>query len=423
MTQDENDRIIDEINKSQFANKINYNVDSSLFSVTNSTNTDIFAIIKFIKEKLNIDYNIEIKDDIIFVGEDIYTFDFSNCIFQGMFIFRRCRFIGPITISYSEFHKTTVFIDSYFKHNVRFHETDFRVSVDFENTTFNELADFYCAQFFKTQRFHRTDFLGKAIFSNVVFHEQVQFKYNKVKTDTIISFENAEFKQFMDISRSNFWCQLQFWGIKLNETVPTNLWLYENDEIFEESINKIKFAYPRIRESYRIIKQSFRKEGNNIEALKFHQKELFVFKAEKGLYKNSAINLKSRWHIVISKFRKHLQCIEEYITIWFNYFSNNFGQSWTRGLVFTLIVTIIFFSIFLIFSDKSLEFDFKSKSIVMTLKYYIQFLNLTNWDYSPFGINIQKDYPLGYIILFIGRIFIGYGYYQIIQAFRKFGKN
>ena len=27
------------------------------------------------------------------------------------------------------------------------------------------------------------------------------------------------------------------------------------------------------------------------------------------------------------------------------------------------------------------------------------------------------------IILFIGRIFIGYGYYQTIQAFRKFGKS
>ena len=28
-----------------------------------------------------------------------------------------------------------------------------------------------------------------------------------------------------------------------------------------------------------------------------------------------------------------------------------------------------------------------------------------------------------YLILFIGRIFIGYGYYQTIQAFRKYGKS
>lgn len=38
-------------------------------------------------------------------------------------------------------------------------------------------------------------------------------------------------------------------------------------------------------------------------------------------------------------------------------------------------------------------------------------------------IDQQKDLGLGYAILFIGRIFIGYGYYQTIQAFRKYGKN
>jgi hypothetical protein len=61
--------------------------------------------------------------------------------------------------------------------------------------------------------------------------------------------------------------------------------------------------------------------------------------------------------------------------------------------------------------------------IPITIKYFLQFLNIAKWGYSPFGIDIQKSYPEGYIILFIGRIFIGYGYYQTIQAFRKFGKN
>ncbi|MCQ4155647.1 hypothetical protein [Riemerella anatipestifer] len=63
-----------------------------------------------------------------------------------------------------------------------------------------------------------------------------------------------------------------------------------------------------------------------------------------------------------------------------------------------------------IFCDKSINF----------ITGYLRFLNLTDWKYEFFNI---KDLGLGYAILFIGRIFIGYGYYQTIQAFRKYGKN
>ena len=46
-------------------------------------------------------------------------------------------------------------------------------------------------------------------------------------------------------------------------------------------------------------------------------------------------------------------------------------------------------------------------------------------DLKPFDkdVSTQEVSELSYLILFIGRIFIGYGYYQTIQAFRKFGKS
>ncbi|MCP4336273.1 MAG: hypothetical protein GY679_00265 [Mycoplasma sp.] len=85
-------------------------------------------------------------------------------------------------------------------------------------------------------------------------------------------------------------------------------------------------------------------------------------------------------------------------------------------------ITFVFFQLLLIYLkiEYAVKFDFTQTAVVDTFKIFFQFLNITNWDYKPFGI---EDNGIVYIILFIGRIFIGYGYYQTIQAFRKYGKN
>ena len=53
----------------------------------------------------------------------------------------------------------------------------------------------------------------------------------------------------------------------------------------------------------------------------------------------------------------------------------------------------------------------------ITLKYYFQFL------YAGHNFNFMSQYEpygWGYLIDFVGRIFIGYGYYQVIQPMRKY---
>lgn len=381
--------------------------------------------------------NVNFSDSVF--NKDIY---FNGAKFHNLVDFKNTVFFKNADFKYAEFYGKTDFSDSKFKGKVRFHKANFFGYIIFDNTTFEDLVDFYTAQFHSTHSFCLTDFLGVAIFSNVIFHEQVQFVYNKVKAETIISFENTEFKQSLDISRSNFWCKLQFWGIKIDKPIPSNLWLYEFDKAKEKKVKRINNAYKNLRETYRIIKHTFREEGNNIEALKFNQKELFVFKAERGInlksifkfnckYKILFRNLKqfdkneywSKIKYIYKKTTKYFQRKEENIIIFFNYISNNFGQSWLRGLFFTLIFTAIFFSLFINLSKIILEFNFTWDSFCETTEYFIQFLNLTNWNYHPFKIGINNEYHLGYIILFIGRIFIGYGYYQIISAFRKYGKN
>nr|WP_255673120.1 pentapeptide repeat-containing protein [Flavobacterium sp. EDS] len=332
------------------------------------------------------------------------TFDskinMSNCVFEEMLIFRKCIFKAKVDFRESTFKKKVNFNESSFLEKIRFHSSVFIKTVSFRNTTFKELADFWNVTFTDVQRFYLTDFLGVTIFSHVTFAHQVQFIYNKISKDTIISFENADFKQSLDISRANFWCKLNFWSVKINY-LPTEIWLYQTDEIIESQNTNNEKAYQVLRETYRIIKDVFYKEGNNIEAISFYMREMSAYGKE-------------------LKVDNGKNKIEERTSLFFNKISNDFGTSWARGLLFVFGATIIFYSLFLIFLWDEIYYLPTEKGVASFFRHFFEFLNIAKWDIKPFGIT---DYNYSYIVLFIGRIFIGYGYYQTIQAFRKYGKS
>lgn len=359
-----------------------------------------FQVINSLRANLGEEIRFEV------IGIVKYEFDtlsehinLSNCIFRDKVIFYNCNFELNVNFKNSEFIESVNFKNSKFKSKTRFHFSVFHKYCNFENTTFVKLVDFYSCEFRDTQQFHLTDFLDITIFSKVIFYGQVQFIYNKITEKTYISFENAIFKESFDISRANFWGPMQVWGIE-TKVFPDFSWLYETDNIKKHNIKQSSVSLKCIRESYRRIKQEFRKDNNNIEALRFQEYEMMLYEKE----------------LKLQEKRKK----EDVIVLFFNKCSNKFGTSWSRGLGFTLFVTLIFYLLFLLSIADNLSLSLNWIGIGNFLKYFLQFLNVAIWNYAPFGI---EDYILGYIILFVGRIFIGYGYYQTIQAFRKYGKN
>lgn len=110
------------------------------------------------------------------------------------------------------------------------------------------------------------------------------------------------------------------------------------------------------------------------------------------------------------------------IILLFNKHSNNFGTSWVNGVVFTLLFTFITLSLMAGFSD-SVILTLNERGVYNYFESFLYILNIspfnndnTNYLFSDMGI-------LTKITFFIGRIFIGYGIYQTIQAFRKYGKS
>ncbi|AVM49618.1 pentapeptide repeat-containing protein [Capnocytophaga sp. oral taxon 878] len=399
----------------------------------------------------NVEFGSHKKNDLEY---DEYTYMLEKCIEESVVKLKGLLENTPKFIENkndrneeNSFFSIT-FNDAVFEENAIFRESVFENMTNFTNTKFEKLVDFHLVKFYKAQQFYSTIFLDKAIFSNTVFHEEAQFLYCRTDSNSYIGFESAVFKRSLDISRSNFNDKVNFWNIELEEgdifTSSKYLDDFENPEEESKSTKNIPTIYKKMRETYRIIKSYFYSQNNRIEALEFSKKEMLVYEKE------------------LKPFS-----LDKFILL-ANKFSNNYGTDWGKGLLFTMLSGFITYSIILLIEGKVnnllsvllIYVSFfviinKARSInemlskvffvflcclYVTILCFCSFPFAINWDsfiqqylntlniidLKPFEKdenNILKLSGLSYLFLFIGRIFIGYGYYQTIQAFRKYGKS
>jgi hypothetical protein len=184
-----------------------------------------------------------------------------------------------------------------------------------------------------------------------------------------------------------------------------------------EEAQKTVEAYQKIRESFRIVKQTFKSEGNNIEVILQNKHEMVVYGQELEASKKLPKDKPLKWYEkIISPRRQNL------LIIGLNNLSNRHGTSWVRGVAFTVSVAWLFFMLMLLCFVllHGIKLQWGVATFGKNIKYYLEFLNLTNWKYAPYKV---KDYSWAYLILFIGRLLVGYGVYQTVQAFRKFSKK
>lgn len=154
------------------------------------------------------------------------------------------------------------------------------------------------------------------------------------------------------------------------------------------------------RDSYRQLKLAMEKMGNRYYALLYKSKEMY-------------------YH------RKELNWGWDKILLYINYLSNNNGISWIRGIFFTLTCALIAFlclnfqmkePLFYWTTDASLEDTFEA--IRFNAEYFISYLS----TYPILKLDGLKENWVVDLIVLLSRIFVSVGIYQIITAFRKYGK-
>lgn len=285
---------------------------------------------KLLTNDKNVLYQIcKFKEDVITVVEDYLNKDFessffSDCIFEKklyleMLIIKNKLFIndGEDKNKLTEFHiskctfsdnlilnnysiKKFICSDSYLhgKFEFKYNDVDY---FEINNTNFSKLVDYYKSSFIKFK-------IVKSIFDDFTSFEECTFGLRIEEKNPAYKaiFRYATMLSFVNFRKSIFNCGLDLEHINLKES-PN--FLHSGISIYNTN-----------RETFRIIKNSFDKAGNYIEANNFYKCEMLKYKEELKRNKNYS-------HLVLLKLYE---------------ISSDYGQSYIRPVFLIFISSIIY---------------------------------------------------------------------------------
>jgi hypothetical protein len=190
--------------------------------------------------------------------------------------------------------------DSNFKNKLEFKENKVNL-FEIHNTNFNKLVDCYNTTFIKFQ-------IKKSIFEDFVNFENCTFGLDGASEQNEYKavFLYATMMSFINFRHASFRSGLDLEHINLKE--PPN---FLNATIFSSNTN---------RETFRIIKHSFDRIGNYIEANKFYEMEMLKYKEE----------------------LKNKKKYSTYLLLRLYELTSHYGQSYIRPILFTLLTAIVY---------------------------------------------------------------------------------
>lgn len=391
------------------------------------------------------------------------NFDFSSCIFKGDFI------LSEAVINTFQVHfENSIFKDQFKAQKITFNNYDKEKDLGIYE---NSYISFYSAEFFGEVDlsnnnfslpcfFENTKVLSRINFQNVNFSRGCFFNNSeiagnillsvtenilddqKVNIISSLSFKNVNLSarvdielckidnlngQFMKIGEDGLFriYESQIKSIDLTAMTNQGIIFFEDNQehivelSFKSLINKgiIEVENTVIkmlggRKTARILKDSATKSGNKIDALYYKAKEMKLYNRE--LNENKArFNLFDFITITIPTW--------ESVLLKLNTLSNNNGLSWIRGVCFTMFTAFAFYVLINYFGAEQqlFIFDWRFTNYGEVWKGYLKVLNILNISGKIEDVNLTA---IGETLLLLSKIFISYGIYQTISAFRKYGK-
>jgi hypothetical protein len=337
---------------------------------------------------------------------DIY---FEDCIFNNIITLSSSK--GIITFDICKFNKIFKAKDAKLEGKIKFWVCDFFEDANFRNTKFFELADFWRSTFHKKTIFYKTDFLNTVVFSAVTFKENVLFTYTLI--NKLILFRGTKIKKGFDLSLAIIYGKLGLFGFDLIDYKDYQF--INNEDEYEKAVSENGIIpIKNKRETFRILKDNLESQKNLSESLIFKAVEKEVLRLE---LINSNLNYTNVSFISNLKFKVNNRL--ERLNLRLNKYSNDYGDSYGRALLFVLFFGWLIFYLSLLSTETySFSLNYDNWIINDNVKYFIEFLNpLHKNDYLGKQIILSPSF---YIIDFVGKIIVGYGIYQFIQAFRKY---
>ena len=312
-----------------------------------------------------------------FINSNIEELTELNHFKKVEFIFGLCEFKLGINLNNFSYNQ-----------KIRFWKCKFH-RLHVYNATFNKLFELVESEVYSNAFFNKVEFNANCVFTKTRFHKNCIFTYSTFQKQGI--FSRAIFRDKnnlptgLDLSQSIVNGQLTFFETDLGNYEAKRI--DSNSTEYDDAISDgLKIPIQNKRETFRIIKHQLLQQNNVIEAEKYG-------KLEK----------QTLWYETYKDFK--IKNTSNLVLLFLNKISNNYKTSWLYALIFTLSVAFIFHSILSIL--KANKFN----------EYEIFFKLLNPTDFSFYSDAHSWEI---YAVYFLAKISIGFGIYQLIQAFRKY---
>ncbi len=151
----------------------------------------------------------------------------------------------------------------------------------------------------------------------------------------------------------------------------------------------------------------FNKQGDTIRSLEYQAREVEAYYKKISLYSGEYATK---------------------ITLFLNKISTSFGRNWIQGVIFSISIAVIFFYALVISTNQySIAFtlDWNGRFFPSFMKFMnpLRFLETENLFKTSEGTTFLTLTNYSYFWDFFGRVFLAYGFFQTIQAFRKYGRK
>ncbi|BDD13037.1 hypothetical protein FUAX_54690 (plasmid) [Fulvitalea axinellae] len=432
------------------------------------------------KFKQNVTFYQE-KDKEHGISECIVTFnkkvDFENTTFEGKAIFWKTEF-NETNFENTKFQKLADFWKAIFHSKMEFNKTDFKEKIVFSFTEFKQDVSFLYSKIEDRLIMEETKFGAGLDFSRALIQGDISFfnfepKFTskskigpRYQRETYRIIKNELITQNNKIDATKFHkLEMEAYSKELKLKPPMDFQKYGRD-----AIERVQHLLIRFKRKYTIVAIALFNVSILLFASFIYAPSYVVFLVPLGaIYLTLLI-----WSLFYRKYS-----ITNMAEITFGYFvfklknfrykfgdqsinslnrlSNLHGLSWVRALVFTVSIIIGLFSGLLYFgleinaksehpwsykpatSWSNFSYEATKNSISDAMRPLAQFAIPTHrakflkddidaiiyeGQTLPTDADRDKNYNHWfYIIDFLSRIFIGYGIYQFIAAFRKFNKG
>lgn len=331
-------------------------------------------------------------------------FEFLNCDFyttielNGKYIRSN---IPNLSLNFAscEFN-SMLFSNSVYQGKLKFRKCLFHKNLSFENAIFKNYLEFFDCKFKSSPNFYKSEFEDVLTLTKSIFEQNVLFTYTTFNRPLILS--RTEFKKGIDLSQAIIKDSVVLFGTKISNFQSKIAFLESDDNSYEDALYSYEIPTINKKETFRIIKHQLLAKNNIIDAINFE-----------------ALEKKAHWQLL--RERKVFFLNSSRVSMFWNFISNNYKRSFWLAFWFILYTSIPFFY-FSIVSTNEYEVAWSFEDFNKHVSIYINFLNpVHDPNYlMKFGYP-AKSLNWGYYLLdFFGRVFVGFGIYQFIQAFRKF---